>query len=131
MGELFSLSQSSANHWIHRLLPVLRDALTDMGVMPERDGDHFALAERKQKQSPDYIIDGTERRRQRPKEPEKQALHYSGKKKAHSDKNVVIVQTRSKRVAYLSPTYAGKTHERESSGWRADRLSAASRPLSG
>ncbi|MDQ3133693.1 MAG: transposase family protein, partial [Acidobacteriota bacterium] len=27
MGELFGVSQSSANHWIHRLLPALRDAL--------------------------------------------------------------------------------------------------------
>lgn len=113
MGGLFDMSQSSANHWIHRLLPVLRDALADMGVMPEREGGQFARAQRRQKESPDYIIDGTERRRQRPKKPEEQALHYSGKKKAHSDKNVVIVQTQTKRVAYLSPTYAGKTHDKK------------------
>ncbi len=113
MGELFEMSQSSANHWIHRLLPVLRDALTDMGVMPEREGERFAVTERKRKGAPEYIIDGTERRRQRPKKPEKQAEHYSGKKKAHSDKNVVIVQRGSKRVAYLSPTYAGKTHDKK------------------
>lgn len=112
-GELFGISQSSANHWIHRLLPVLRNALTAMGVMPEREGGQFANSTRKQNEPPDYIIDGTERRRQRPKQPEKQALHYSGKKKAHSDKNVVIVSTRSKRVAYLSPTYAGKTHDKK------------------
>ncbi len=113
VSELFGLSQSSANHWIHRLLPILRDALTDMGVMPEREGGQFARSERTQKEAPAYIIDGTERRRERPKKPEKQALHYSGKKKAHSDKNVVIVQTRSKRVAYLSPTYAGRTHDKK------------------
>jgi hypothetical protein len=113
MGELFEMSQSSANHWMHRLLPVLRDALTDMGVMPERKGAQFALAERKQKGAPSSISDGTERRRQRPKKPEKQALHYSGKKKAHSDKNVIIVQTQSKRVAYRSPTCAGKTHDKK------------------
>jgi hypothetical protein len=50
------------------------------------------------------IIDGTERRRQRPKNQEKQALHYSGKKKTHSDKDVVIVNAHSKRVSYLSGT---------------------------
>lgn len=113
MGELFGLSQSSANHWIHRLLPVVREALTQLGVMPEREADQFARSERKQQQSPDYIIDGTERRRQRPKNPEKQALHYSGKKKIHADKNIVIVNRRSKRVGYLSPTYAGKTHDKK------------------
>ena len=113
MGELFDLSQASANEWIHRLLPVLQDALTALGVMPERDGSQFAQAARRQHEGADYIIDGTERRRQRPKKPEKQALHYSGKKKLHSDKNVVIVNTRTKRVGYLSPTYAGQTHDKK------------------
>ena len=58
------------------------------------------------------IIDGTERRRQRPKNPEKQALFYSGRKKKHCDKNVVIVNTRGKRIDYLSQTYPGKTHDK-------------------
>ena len=113
MGELFGMNQSAANQQIHRLLPVLRDALTAIGVMPERDGKQFAQAERRQSAAADYIIDGTERPRQRPKSPEKQALHCSGKKKVHSDKNVVIVQARSKRVGYLSPTHAGKTHDKK------------------
>src|SRR5664279_5807573 len=30
LGELFGLSQSGANQWIHRLLPVLLEALTAM-----------------------------------------------------------------------------------------------------
>lgn len=113
MGELFGIGQSDANQWIHRLLPIVRHALAAIGVMPERDGRHFAQAERRKDEPQDYIIDGTERRRQRPKNPEKQALYYSGKKKAHSDKNVIIVSTRSKRVGYLSPTYAGKTHDKK------------------
>jgi len=113
LGELFGLSQSGANQWIHRLLPVLLEALTTLGVKPERDGRQFAVAERQASTRRDYIIDGTERRRQRPKNPEKQALHYSGKKKTHSDKNVVIVHTQSKRVAYLSPTCPGKIHDKK------------------
>jgi hypothetical protein len=113
MGELFGMSQSGTNQWIHRLLPIVRTALTSLGVMPERNGPQFAQAERRMAEPRDYIIDGTERRRQRPKNPEKQALYYSGKKKAHSNKNVVIVNTRSKRVGYLSPTYAGKTHDKK------------------
>lgn len=113
LGELFGLSQSGANQWIHRLLPVLLEALTALGLKPERDGQQFAASERQTVERRDYIIDGTERRRQRPKNPGKQALHYSGKKKAHSDKNVVIVHTRSKRVAYLGPTCPGKTHDKK------------------
>lgn len=113
LGELFGLSQSGANQWIHRLLPVLLEALAALGVKPERAGPHVATAERRTPAGHDYIIDGTERRRQRPKSPEKQALHYSGKKKAHSDKNVVLVQTRSTRVAYLGLTRPGKTHDKK------------------
>lgn len=113
MGELFGFSQAAANQWIHRLLPVLQEALTTLGVMPARDGPAFAQAERDQAEPADYIIDGTERRRQRPKDAQKQALHYSGKKKTHSDKNIVIVSTRSKRVAYLGPTQTGKTHDKK------------------
>jgi len=113
MGELFGISQAAANQWVHRLLPVLQAALTAIGVQPERDGRKFARSERRHAGTADYIIDGTERRRQRPKSPEKQALHYSGKKKLHSDKNVVIVHTRTRRVGYLSPTHAGKTHDKK------------------
>ena len=86
MGELFGINQSAANQQIHRLLPVLREALTAIGVMPERDGEKFAQAERRQAMAADYLIDGTERARQRPKNPAKQALHYNGKKKRHSER---------------------------------------------
>jgi hypothetical protein len=113
LGELFDLSQSRTNAWIHRLLPILKAALDDLGVLPERDPQRFAQHEKRLGSSRQYIIDGTERRRQRPKDPEKQAFHYSGKKKTHSDKNVVITHRRTKRVGYLSQTYAGKTHDKK------------------
>ena len=113
LGELFALSQPRANEWIHRLLPVLQEALDALGVLPERDPQQFAQQQRRQAEPPEFIIDGTERRRQRPKDPEKQVLHYSGKKKTHSDKNVVIVNAQSRRVSYLSQTYAGRTHDKK------------------
>ena len=72
MGELFGLTQPAVNSSIHRLLPVLRAALDDLGVLPEREPRRFA---RSQPPAPKLIIDGTERRRQRPKDPEKQAAH--------------------------------------------------------
>ena len=113
LGAVFDLSQARANYWIHHLLPLLKLALDELGVLPERDPAQFARHERRQNETLDFTIDGTERRRQRPKNKEKQALHYSGKKKAHSDKNVVIAHTKTKRVGYLSQTYAGKTHDKK------------------
>ena len=113
MGELFGISQGRANEWIHRLLPILKQALDDLGALPERDSKKFKAKEKNQKDAVDSIIDGTERRRQRPKKAEKQALHYSGKKKIHSDKNVIIATAKRKRVSYLSQTYPGKTHDKK------------------
>lgn len=81
--------------------------------MPERRPNQFAYHERGKQEAPALIIDGTERRRQRPKSPEKQALHYTGKHKTHSDKNVVVVNAKTKRVGYLSQTYVGKTHDKK------------------
>jgi len=113
LAELFGLSASQANTWLHRLLPVLQRALDELGALPERDGSQVACQGRPTTESKGLIIDATERRRQRPKDQEKQRRHYSGKKKAHGDKNVLVVQARSERVLYLSRTYAGSTHEKK------------------
>ena len=112
LGELFGIWQSQANEWIHILLPILKQALDDLGFTPERDPQKFKKKEQEQKDAVDSIIDGTERRRQRPKKAEKQALHYSGKKKIHSDKNIVIATAKKKRISFLSQTYPGKTHDK-------------------
>ena len=113
LGEVFEFSQPRVNEWVHRLLPILKVALDELGVLPERDPQHFAQSEPQHGERPELIIDGTERRRQRPKNPDKQAAAYSGKKKTHCDKNVVIVQAKTKRVGFLSQTYAGKTHDKK------------------
>jgi hypothetical protein len=113
LGEVFGLSQSRANRWIQRLLPILQQALDELGVLPTRVPSKFALHERRHQEAAALIIDGTDRRRQRPKNPAKQALHYSGKQKTHSDKNIVVVNAKTKRVGYLSQTSAGKMHDKK------------------
>lgn len=113
LGEVFQLSQSRANRWIHQLLPVLQQALKALGVRPERDPRQFARHEHQRGEPLDLIIDGTERRRTRPKNHENQALFYSGRKKMHSDKNVLIVNVKTKRIGFLSQTYAGKVQDKK------------------
>src|SRR3954454_8583273 len=105
MGELVGLSQPGVNYRVHRLLPILQEALDSLGALPERDPDAFARSQPAPGTEPRLIIDGTERRRQRPKSPEKQALHYSGKKKTHTDKNVAAADLAGGRVGFLSQTY--------------------------
>ena len=82
-GLLFGMGQSQANEWIHRLSPILEGALIRSGHMPERDGQAFEQSGSREEAPTDLIIDGTERRKQRPKDPKKQKQAYSGKKSSY------------------------------------------------
>jgi hypothetical protein len=112
-GLQFDLSQPQANFWIHRLLPVLKQALRDLGQAPERDASLVAESSLALAGGANLTIDGTERRRQRPQDKAKQKEHYSGKKKTHTDKNILLVNENTKQVVYLSPTVVGKTHDKK------------------
>lgn len=113
LGEVFELSQPQANAWIHRLLPVLQQALTNLGVCPERDPQQVSRRVRQSGEPLDLVIDGTERRRQRPKNKAKRDDYYSQHKHTHTDKNLVISQVKTKRISFLSQTYAGRVHDKK------------------
>ena len=83
LGLQFGLSQGRVNEWIHRLTPILQAALTSLGMTPERDGQAVRGSELAVEGGADLVIDGTERRRQRPQNATTQKEHYSGKKSAH------------------------------------------------
>jgi len=99
-GLQFGLSQPQTNDWIHRLLPVLRASLAELGMVPERDPKAVAGNPLVNEVAPDLLIDGTERRRQRPKDAKKQAEHYSG-------------NPHSRKVVHLSPTEIGNKHDKK------------------
>jgi hypothetical protein len=82
-------------------------------MRPERDARRVAEHPLTWEGAPDGAIDGTERRRQRPVEPTKQREPYSGKKKTHTDKNILLVNESTPKVVYLGPTIAGKTHDKK------------------
>jgi hypothetical protein len=94
---------------VHRLLPVLRHALAALDRAPERDASRVAPSPLLREGAPAGALDGTERRRQRPTEATKQTAHSSGKKKTHTDKNVLLINEYTSQVVYLSPTVAGST----------------------
>jgi len=127
----FDISQSQACQWIHVLSEVLLLALNELGYTPERNpqkvkellksyidesekySENETNNEAKSETSTEkYAIDGTERRRQRPKDNEEQKLFYSGKKKTHTVKNNVIVTLGNRRVEYLGHTWEGKKHDK-------------------
>lgn len=112
-GLHFGLSQSQANYWIHRLLPVLQASLAHLDLAPARDGAAVADAVEASAGGANLSLDGTERRVQRPCDAVQQSEKYSGKKKTHTEKNLVLVNEHTQRVVYLSPTAAGKTHDKK------------------
>lgn len=112
-GLHFGMSQPQAHFWIHRLLPILQHALRDLGEAPERDARRVAGSPLALAGGPNLQVDGTERRRQRPTDDTQQKEHYSGKKKAHTDKNILVVNANTQKVVYLSPTVPGKTHDKK------------------
>ena len=112
-GLQFDLSQPQTHYWIHHLLPILQHALADLDMAPERDASRVATSDLTLEGAPNLAIDGTERRRQRPQDTIAQKEHYSGKKKAHTDKNLLLVNEHTGKVAYLGPTIAGKRHDKK------------------
>lgn len=79
-GEVFGMSQSQANYWIHVLSPILQKALAYEKQLPSRS-PHDLAKNLNNYDTLDFQIDGTERRRQRPKNNKKQKEFYSGKKR--------------------------------------------------
>ena len=79
-GQLFGMSQPQANYWIGVLSPILQKALAYEKQLPSRSPQNLdeVLSEY---DTLNLQIDGTERRRQRPKDNTKQKEFYSGKKK--------------------------------------------------
>jgi len=87
-GYVFGMGQTQAGEWIHRLTPILNQALGYEKQLPARKTQDI---EQVLKMCPDleFIIDGTERPIRRPKSKKKQEDNYSGKKKRHMVKTML------------------------------------------
>jgi len=93
-----------------QLSEILEKVLGKKLVLPKRQirsTDEFFQAFPEAKE---VFADGTERPIQRPKDKEKQKQNYSGKKKRHTRKNLVLTD-KKKRVGFLSKTIEGKKHD--------------------
>jgi hypothetical protein len=76
-ASMFDMTQPQCNGWIKILMPMLNEALSELGLLPARNSDK---AKRKLEGEEEVIIDGTERPIPRPKDYEVQKEYYSGKK---------------------------------------------------
>lgn len=107
---MFSVDRSSCCRWTHWFIEVLERALGKELVLPKRKihsiEEFMELFPTLKK----IYIDGTERPIRRPKDSKKQRENYSGKKKRHTKKNIII-SDKGKKIAILSNTREGKVHD--------------------
>jgi DDE superfamily endonuclease/Helix-turn-helix of DDE superfamily endonuclease len=111
MGAVFGISQSQVSYWIGVLSPILRQSFDYTRCLPETRPQNVKDA-LEACDMRDFIIDGTERERQRPGDPREQKDHYSGKKKTYTYNNILIADANTKMVVYLSSTYEGTQHDK-------------------
>ena len=83
--------------------------------LPVRHAKPASTVEELYKRCPElkYVLDGTERPIQRPKDKQKQKENYSGKKKRHTIKNTILTNKKDKKIVYLGPTTEGKKHDKK------------------
>lgn len=111
MGVIFGMSQGQVSFWVGVLSIVLQNTLGIAHCLPNRRPRQLKEA-LEACGAHNLVIDGTERERQRPSEPQAQKDCYSGKKKTHTYNNIVIVDRDTRTVEYLSQTYDGTWHDK-------------------
>ena len=111
LAASFGMTQPQANTCIHKFKKVLLEALGQAGCLPARNANELKKILNKCPET-EYYTDGVERLIPRSTDWETQKEQYSGKKKTHTDKNIVFSDSKCK-VRFLSDTAEGKTHDKK------------------
>lgn len=110
MSFLHDCNRSNALRRKAAFEPVLEKSLGKKLVLPQRQITSVEEFFKAFPEAKDVFVDGAERPRQRPKNKAKQKAHYTGKKKRHTDKNLIVTD-KDKRIGYLSQTVPGAVHD--------------------
>jgi DDE superfamily endonuclease len=110
LGYLFGFSGGHAYDHMQCLLPVLQHSLAALKLLPERGFENVAELEQLIEKEKKIIVDGVERPCARPQDDDEQRARYSGKKKRHTVKNLIMTD-HHRRVIYLSPMANGSMHD--------------------
>ena len=108
MGLLFGITQGQVSEWVKRLTALVGQLMPLH--RPTRQARQLAQLLAEQPELQEVIIDGTERRLPRPEQPARQRRFYSGRKKRHGVKNVILVGKR--KVLWCSPTEPARRHDK-------------------
>lgn len=111
LGCLSGKSSGRSCEAVHLYLAVLQKALGKKIQFPERKIRSVEELLEKFPEVKDVFVDGTERPIQRPKRAKNNKRTYSGKKKTHTRKSIVIVDGR-RRILLVSPAKPGRRHDK-------------------
>ena len=107
MSFLYGCDRSAACRRQQVLSGILERTLKRKLVLPKRQMRSVEEFLKAFPEAKEVFIDGTERPIQRPQDKDRQKANYSGKKKRHTRKNIII-STKKKRIGFLSKTVEGK-----------------------
>jgi hypothetical protein len=85
MGSMFDMTRSSAHQWVHKLMPILEQALSENEALPARTVESTDEFDQEFPEFKKIIIDGMERPIQRPQDAQSQKENYSGKKMSYKE----------------------------------------------
>ena len=111
-GFLWEVHRSRPQKWFQRYKGVLEKALDRSLVLPERKLHSVEEFLQRFPEVKDVMIDSTERKIRRPSHAKARKKQYSGKQKAHTRKNTVMVDEKL-RVLLVSPTKQGRLHDKK------------------
>ena len=107
---IYQFQQSSAHRQFTNGVDLLHYVLDVEGFLPLRSFDGVADFQKQMKHLNTIVIDATEQRIQRPQDYDEQRGNYSGKKKGHTVK-AMIISSLDRYVWYVSQAYMGATHD--------------------
>ena len=108
-----ALSPSPAHAWRHRFRPVLPHALRELGQAPEREAQRVETSAMALAGAPTLAVDGTARRRPRPRDAATPQDHDSGKHKPPTDQTILLSNAHTGTVGSLGPTLPGQPHAKQ------------------
>jgi len=110
LGFFFGMRKKNARRNVNKLAPILEKALGSKTLLPARDARNLSKLLKEIPELTNLLADGTERPVQRKKCYAEQKEDYSGKKKRHTKKNVLITDE-DRKILYLSSTKGGRNHD--------------------
>ena len=108
MGLLFGITQGQVSDWVRRLTEAVGRLMPLH--KPARKARELRELVAREPALKEVIVDGTERRVPRPVHAGRQRRYYSGRKKRHAVKNLIVVA--GGQVQWCSRTVPGRQHDK-------------------